>query len=247
MATYVLIAGAWHGSWCWSEVVPLLTAAGHRVLTPDLHGMKAGDVTVTQSPLSTWADQIADLIRAEAEPVTLLGHSRAGLVISEVAERCPEKVALLVYLSAFLLRNGQTLGEIAQQAANAADVGANFEIRDDGTCTLARSGIERIFYNRTPQAKIDVVHANAVAEPLAMFTTPVHVTEECFGTVARVYIECTHDLAVPLSLQKMMQAAVPVQRTLRLDSDHSPFFSMPTDLVRALEQIRVGATPDAAI
>jgi pimeloyl-ACP methyl ester carboxylesterase len=38
MSTYVLIHGAWHGSWCWDKVVPLLQQAGHQVVAPDLPG-----------------------------------------------------------------------------------------------------------------------------------------------------------------------------------------------------------------
>ena len=36
MSTYVLIHGAWHGSWCWYKIVPRLERAGHSVLAPDL-------------------------------------------------------------------------------------------------------------------------------------------------------------------------------------------------------------------
>ncbi|MDA0770454.1 MAG: alpha/beta hydrolase, partial [Chloroflexi bacterium] len=36
MSTYVLIHGAYHGGWCWDKVVPLLEAAGHKAVAPDL-------------------------------------------------------------------------------------------------------------------------------------------------------------------------------------------------------------------
>ena len=38
MSTYVLVHGAWHGSWCWEKVVPLLEQAGHQVEALDLPG-----------------------------------------------------------------------------------------------------------------------------------------------------------------------------------------------------------------
>lgn len=241
MSIYVLVAGAWHGSWCWSEVAPLLEAAGHRVLTPDLLGMESSAAAKPAEPLRAWADQIADLLRAEGEPVILVGHSRAGLVISEVAERVPEKVELLVYLSAFLLRDGQTLDEIARPASNHAALSEMVDFYDDGTATLMPSAIERFFYDRTPEPFVRIARERTVAEPAASFVTPIHVTDARFGSVRCAYIECVQDKAIPLATQRAMQEATPIAVTERLDSDHSPFFSAPSELVEALERVRRAA------
>lgn len=56
---FVLIAGAWHGAWCWERVIPLLAAAGHRVLAPDLLGMGEDPTPLAGVTLASWADQIA--------------------------------------------------------------------------------------------------------------------------------------------------------------------------------------------
>lgn len=64
-----------HGSWWW-RVVTLMEAAGRRVIMPTLIGMEFGETQFPENPLSTWADQIADALRKEIEPVTLVGHSR---------------------------------------------------------------------------------------------------------------------------------------------------------------------------
>jgi pimeloyl-ACP methyl ester carboxylesterase len=85
----------------------MLERAGHRVLTPDLLGMVAGQQPVIEQPLQTWADQVADIVAAQDAPVILVGHSRAGLIISEVAERVPRNIGLLVYLCAFLLQDAR--------------------------------------------------------------------------------------------------------------------------------------------
>jgi pimeloyl-ACP methyl ester carboxylesterase len=240
MATYALIAGAWHGSWCWSEVVPLLEAAGHRVLTPDLLGMRAGQSAIIEEPLTVWADQIAALLRRESHPIILVGHSRAGLVISEVAERIPEKIDLLVYLAAFLLQSGQTLNDVAQHASNAEAIGEAVLYHDNATVALTNEGVERWFYNMTTEPFLQLVRARIVVEPVASFVTPIHVTKQRFGAVRRAYIECRHDRAIPLDAQRAMQDAMPVSITDRLDSDHSPFYSMPAALVMALERVRQG-------
>ncbi|MGO4116783.1 alpha/beta fold hydrolase [Rhizobium ruizarguesonis] len=238
MATYVLIAGAWHGSWCWVEVVRMLEAAGHRVLTPNLLGTQAEDEPETTEPLQRWAEQIADIVRQEVDEVVLVGHSRAGLVISEVAERVPEKIDLLVYLAAYLLQDGQTLNDWAQRALDADAMTNAVAFHSDGTCTIKPEFLEKIFYNRTSAHFIDFARARTVPEPIAAFMSPIQISQERFGSVRHGYIECLQDQAIPLDMQKAMQAPSPNVMTVQLDCDHSPFFSMPHELVSALEKFR---------
>ena len=116
MASFVLIHGAWHGGWCFDPVRDRLEAAGHRVIAPDLPGMGGTDEELAAVTLAGWADFVANLCRAEAEPVILAGHSRGGIVISEVAERVPEKVAALVYICAVMLPAGLSRAEWRKQA-----------------------------------------------------------------------------------------------------------------------------------
>lgn len=238
MTTYVFIAGAWHGSWCWSEIAPRLESAGHRVLTPNLRGMSAGECVVTQDTLRIWADQIAELMAEQDAPVTLVGHSRGGIIISEVAERVPEKVDMLVYLCAFLLKDGQTLGELANQAENAQVFGASIAFDERGTCTVDNNAVRPFFYNNTPEPLVRIAREKLVPEPVASLYTPIHVTEARFGSVSRSYIECLDDQAIPIATQRLMQSAFPLCTIISLDSDHSPFFSQPEALVEALHSIR---------
>lgn len=89
MSTYLPVHGAWHSGRAWDRVVPLLTAAGHRVLAPSL--TRYGDRAHLLSPeagLDTHTDDVVNLIRAEdLTDVVLVGHSYAGMVISAVADR----------------------------------------------------------------------------------------------------------------------------------------------------------------
>ena len=87
----------------------LLRGAGHRVDAPDLAGLGTDRTSLADITLATWRDQIAALVDAALEPVVLVGHSRGGIVISEVAEARPDKIARLVYLAAFLLGDGESI------------------------------------------------------------------------------------------------------------------------------------------
>ncbi len=105
MSTFVLVHGGWSGGWTWEKVVPLLEEAGHQVEAPDLPGHGDDRTPIPQVSLQGYADRICRVLDAQPEPVVLVGHSSGGLVISQAAEQRPDKVKMLVYLAAFLLRD----------------------------------------------------------------------------------------------------------------------------------------------
>lgn len=111
MATFVLVHGAWHGSWCWRRVRKALQARGHAVFTPTLTGVgERSHLLSPQVNLDTHIDDVVNLIRwEELSDVTLCGHSYGGAVIGGVADRIADKLRSLIYLDAFILENGQSL------------------------------------------------------------------------------------------------------------------------------------------
>ncbi|MGI4901669.1 MAG: alpha/beta fold hydrolase, partial [Janthinobacterium lividum] len=187
MATFVLVHGAWHGGWCWEEIVPLLEHDGHRVIAPDLPGMGRDRTPLSSITLAGWADFVADLIRAEPEPVILVGHSRGGIVISEVAERVPERIRRLVYLAAFLPPSGATLRSLSAQSKAPRNAGMMVMSEDGATSTVATNLAGAIFYNTTDAATIERAATRLTPEPMVTFVTPVQLTEARFGSVPRAY------------------------------------------------------------
>ena len=237
MATFVLIHGAWHGGWCWDEVVPLLREAGHHVFAPDLPGMGKDKTPLEKVDLSAWTLFVSDLVVQAFEPVVLVGHSRGGIVISEVAEIVPDRIQALVYLAAFLVPNGKTLSDMLTSApANPVANGA-IVMGEGGLSTIAPAKVVPVFYNTTPPALSGRAASLLSPEPMMSFTTPIRTSAARYGRVKRAYIECTQDNAIPVALQRTMQAALPCKPVVTLDTDHSPFFSAPDALSRALLDI----------
>ena len=231
MSTYIFVHGAWHGGWCWYKVVPLLERAGHRVLAPDLPSLGKDKTPVSEVSLALWAEHLCRLLEAEREPAVLVGHSRGGIVISEAAERRPDKVQTLVYLSAFLLRSGESLLQVANEDQTSL-VLPNLVVADDqGSCTVREEALRDAFYADCPDEDVTLAKLCLAPEPMAPLATPVSVTDEHFGRVPRVYIECLQDRAIPPALQKRMYTAMPCQKVITMDTSHSPFFSAPQALV----------------
>jgi pimeloyl-ACP methyl ester carboxylesterase len=231
---FVLIAGAWHGAWCWEKVAPLLEAQGHRVLVPELPatGADASDpATVT---LESWARFVADLITRESQPVTLVGHSRGGIVISRVAELVPERLRRLVYVSAYLLPAGESLAGAARADLESLVPPNMIPAASGITCSLRPEVIRSALFGQCAQADYEYALARMSPEPLKPLVTPLKVSAQKFGRVPRAYIECREDRTVTLAAQRRMQAVLPCEPVLALDSDHSPFLSHPQELARLL-------------
>lgn len=106
----VLVHGAWHGGWCWRDVVAALRAAGHRAYAPTLTGL--GERRHLRTPelgIETHVQDICQVIEAEElEEVVLVGHSYGGMIITGVAARLPERLRSLVYLDAIVPEDGQS-------------------------------------------------------------------------------------------------------------------------------------------
>jgi len=126
MATFVLVHGAWHGSWCWKRVRCELQARGHQVFTPTLTGV--ADRSHLLSPkvnLETHIRDVTGLLQwEELSNVILCGHSYGGCVVTGVADRLPQRIASLVYLDAFIAEHGKSLHDIVPPALREQQVAA---------------------------------------------------------------------------------------------------------------------------
>lgn len=234
MTTYVLVHGSWHGGWCWHRVVAGLQRAGHRVLAPDLLSLGRDFTPYASVTLESWTNQVATLVQTAEEPVVLVGHSRAGIVISQVAERVPDRIAVLVYVTAFLLQSGQTLLEIANQDSQSLVLPSLVVADDQLSARFKEEAAREAFYGQCSDE--DVVLALSLLRPeaLAPIATPVRTTAARFGRVPRVFVECTLDRAITLPIQRQMQAALPCRNRITMQSDHSPFLSHAAELTDAL-------------
>jgi pimeloyl-ACP methyl ester carboxylesterase len=115
VGTFVLVHGAWHGSWCWSRVRKTLLQQGHDVFTPTLTGVgERSHLLAEQVDLQTHILDVLNLIEwEELNDFVLCGHSYGGMVVTGVADRIPERLRSLVYLDAFVPEHGQSLADFA--------------------------------------------------------------------------------------------------------------------------------------
>ena len=237
VSTYVLIHGAWHGGWCWDKVVPLLKMRGHRVEAPDLPGHGKDETPISEISLGAYAEKICKVLDVQSEGVILVGHSLGGIAISQAAEYRPDKVKTLVYLTAFLLRDGET--HITQRDPESLVVPQMILSEDGSYVTLREDSLKEVFYGDCSDEDVARAKSLLVPQATAPSRTPIHITEENFGRVPRTYIECLRDKAIFPSWQRKMYTATPCQKILSLETSHSPFLSAPEALVAHLASIGI--------
>jgi pimeloyl-ACP methyl ester carboxylesterase len=119
---FVLVHGAWGGSWMWARLAQLLRTQGHEVFTPSMTGIgERAHLASADVDLSLHTKDILQVIEYERLcDFVLVGHSYGGMVVTGVADRVADKVRTLVYLDAFVPRNGEALLDLARPEMRAA-------------------------------------------------------------------------------------------------------------------------------
>lgn len=115
MANIVMVAAAWHGGWALASIARELRARGHEVFTPTLTGLgERSHLARVGINLETHIEDVANVVLFERlNEVVLCGHSYAGMVITGVADGLAERVASLVYVDAFVPRDGESWWDLA--------------------------------------------------------------------------------------------------------------------------------------
>ena len=234
MKHFVLVHGAWHGAWCWEKVVPLLAARGHKTHTLDLPGLGSDATPISDVTLDSYVNAVKDVILAVDAPVALVGHSMGGLVITQTAERVPDRVRALGYLAAFSPRNGESLFDYAMADTESHVTRFHQVNEEEGYFTVSEDRLPACFYGMCSEEDTRNAIKRLRPQPLAPLVQPVSLTEENYGRVRRCYIECTKDQALTWPMQKKMLHNARLDALLTLETDHSPFYSCPEDLVDCL-------------
>lgn len=188
MATFVLVHGAYQGSWVYERLARLLRASGHDVHTPTLTGLgERSHLAHPEINLDTHIQDIANVLRyQDLQDVILCGHSYGGMVITGVAHTVGERIRTLCYLDAYAPTDGQSLFDIV-----GTDIAQAFE--EQGRAhggMLPPIPAELFNVNAT-----DAVWVNAMstAHPLATFTQGVRARVDTAPVAKRTFIYATQN------------------------------------------------------
>src|SRR5689334_10494576 len=145
---FLLVHGAFHGAWCWDPVIRELEAAGHSATAIDLPGAGDDATAIGEVTLDSYADRVCAALAAEEAPVVVVAHSMGGMAVTQAAARCPERIAALIYVCAFLPADGQSLVDLTELPEGAGDmVQANMVVEGEPPiATMPRGPALEAFY-----------------------------------------------------------------------------------------------------
>ena len=216
----VLIHGAWAEGSCWSAVIEQLQAEGYQVTAP-------------QFPLTSLADDVARLrqvLALQDGPTVLVGHSYGGQIMTALGVDAPNVVAL-VYIAAFGLDEGESLGALLGQGPPTPALAHQF-VDERGFVWLSRDDFVNHF-----AADVDPVQAKvlyAVQQPLAAAAFGELMGVPAWKSLPSWYLVATDDEALPPDAErqfaKRMGATV-----VEVPSSHLAMVSHPGDVAKLTE------------
>lgn len=235
--TYVLIHGAWQAPYVWDEVRTNLEKKGNHVIVVELPG-HGTDATPTYTlNINAYRDKVIKEISKSDGKVILVGHSMAGMVVTAVAESVPSKISKLVYIGAFLPTSGQSIGDLAMSDPNSLLGPSLIESADHLTLDVKKENLTNLFIDDGNETVKQKVIANYRAEPAIPFGDKITLTNENFGSVAKVYIKTLQDKVISPKLQNQMIAAAGIKTIYEVNTSHSPFLAKPKVVSDFLLQI----------
>jgi len=222
--TFVIVHGAWGGSWAFRRVEALLRDKGCIVYRPSLTGQ--GERVHLASPavgLSTHIDDVVNVIRFEdLHDVILVGHSYGGMVITGVADRVPDRIRRLIYLDAFVPNDGDSIQSLLSRA------------RADWVKPMIQGD-----YIVPPWVKPEQPVPKDVPQPLKTFTEPITLKNKAALQIPATYIltvdpghEAKDDNFAPQAERAKTRGWTISQMT----ADHNPQWSAPEALVELLDR-----------
>lgn len=232
----ILVHGAWGNARGWGAVPDLLRARGRQAIAIDLPGHGDDPADPGSIGLEDYARRVAEVLATHG-PALLVGHSMGGMAISAGAELAPEMVRKLVYVTAFLPRDGQSLLDLIRQQ-DAPGVQPAVRPGPVPGCTVldGAQAAPALFQDANAEQQRAAI-ANFGPQPNRAQTDPVRLSEKNFGTLPRAYITCTRDRTITPGLQRAMIEASPCAEVLSLDCGHVPQLTQPEKLAGMLARL----------
>ena len=233
MATLVVAHGAWSAGWAWKKMRSLLRERGHELYTPTYTGL--GERAHLASPevgLDTHIRDVCAVLTMEnLREVVLIGHSYGGMVATGVADREAERIKQLVYLDAFVPRDGQSVGDLQPPG-----------VRDAMRAAADRDGDGWLVPPNPPPpdtsaADLAWMAPRRLPQPLKALDEPIRLTG-AVDRLPRTYIYCTRPGPGDGFRQFAQRARTEAGWQYReIDASHNPHITNPQALLAILNEI----------
>jgi pimeloyl-ACP methyl ester carboxylesterase len=241
MARLVMVHGAFGSSHVWEPVTPGLEAAGHTVETLDLPGQGHDPTPFEDVSLTLYAARVVEVLE-QGPPAVLVGHSMGGMSVTQAAALAPQHVTALIYVSAFLPQEGESLMALTHFPEAAGDmIQANLEVSGEPpTGWLSDDAARKAIYNCCTDEQAAWGLERRGRQPLAPMAEPLQLdpdTAQAFAALPRRYVTCLRDNCIMPAMQRLMYERAGCDPVIAIDTDHAPYLSRTDELVQALDRL----------
>ena len=233
MSDILLVHGSCHGAWCWRDLVPALAALGHEVRAIDMPSHGEDRTPLDQVTLHSCAQSIKEALGRDT---VVLAHSWGGFPATLAADMAPGQVRRLIYLCAYVPREGHSLVDMRRLAPRQPILKAVHRAPDGASYTVKPEHAEEVFYADCPAGTTDYALAHLSPQATLPQTTPARLGSGHL-TVPRTYIRTLYDNAIPTEFQAEMVADWPRKDVYVIPTSHSPFFADPGGLATLVNKI----------
>lgn len=217
----VLVHGAWADGSSWSAVIERLQADGYKVTAP-------------QMPLTSLADNVARLrqvLDRQNGPTVVAGHSYGGQIMTALGRDAPNVVGL-VYIAAFGLDEGESIGQLLAQGGPVTPALAHLDIDKQGFAWLPEDDFVNHFAADVEPAKARVMYA--VQQPL-----PASALEEVMGAPAwksfpSWFMVADGDQTIPPDAERLFAKRMGAT-TIETSTNHVAMVSHPDEVLKLIE------------
>src|ERR1700730_15176550 len=230
----LFVHGAFHGAWCWEEAIRELAARGRRAIAIDLPGHGADPTPRGEVGLEDYAARIGATLGRIRLPVTLVAHSMGGIPATIAADRAAERVAALIYLSAFVPLHGETLNEISERNPDNRFERALSPAADGASHAMDPAEAQYFFFHDCAADVAARAAARLSPHPLRPLIEPAAVSTGAVDERPRGYILMRADRALSPERQRFFAARSRSVIVAEIDGGHSPFLSRPGTFVDTL-------------
>ncbi len=222
--TFILVHGAWSGSWCWRELEQTLEEFHVESRSVNLPSARLGTQVTTD--LASDAQKVAEAAKG-LDDVVLVGHSYGGAVISEAAPFVPG-LHQLIYIAALVPNKGESATDAGRAVRVRTELDDAIEV-DGDYLRLNKVRARSALFGQCEDSIQEWAVQRLTTQTIASFRTLR--TSESTGA-ASLYIKCRSDRAIDPGLQNVM--ATRCDEHVELESDHSPFLSHPLEIAHAM-------------
>jgi pimeloyl-ACP methyl ester carboxylesterase len=215
-------------------LLPLLMDLGLEAYTPSQTGVgEKAELLSKDISLETFIQDITDfLTEHDLHNVVLVGHSFAGISISGVADRMPERIRQLVYLDALLLQNDQSVFDIIPPEM----VQARRALAQQTSQGVSLPAPEPSVFGVTDAEDVQWVKSQCTPHPLTTYESKMTLTHALGNGLPATYIAVTpHYLATTASRNYAKTRSD--WQYLEMEAGHDAMVTSPQALCRLLQDL----------